>query len=163
MEGKAYRKISGSFTVNKQAYSGAAVASPEAIYLVLASQRDAVSEGVASLLGVFGLLLVALAGPQGKPQVLPGSVPYGELPPEAREHADWPMRLKPKKHGTPVLVFWREEVDHVGMAKVNNVMWVRSGGIDVRLNLTIGRTGVVRRYLEDAGWEVGVGRPAKGG
>ena len=122
-----YKKIGGSFKIDKQKYFGSSIASAHSVYLVMSGVRNDLATGIAG--GVGGLLggLLWAIFQSGKKVDPISSCSLAEIDPSVLNHPDWPLKVTPKNQDFPVLIIPREDVTQIKHPSFTNLLEVHYG------------------------------------
>ena len=150
----AFKRIGTTFQIGKQKYYGMAIASPEALYLIMAQARNDATMALAGGLGgaVGGLIAGAIAAAGARKAQPVRTCTLAELDPAVRDHPDWPFRAKRKDGPKQVLVVPRDEVDVLEHPSFTNLLKFKLGETAITIEYLLFRGGGVRDYLLAGAW-----------
>jgi hypothetical protein len=150
----AFRRIGITFGIGKQKYYGMAIASSEAMYLIMTQTRNRLAQGVAGGLGgALGGLVAGAIASAGAAKAQPiRTCTVTELDPGILTHADWPFKGKSKEKNKQVLVVPRGAVEVVEHPSFTNVLKFRLADTPVTVEYLLFRGAGIRDYLVNTGW-----------
>jgi hypothetical protein len=137
-----FRKIGTQFKLGWSQWSGRAVASPLAFYLL--KVRKVTHSGMHG--GVAGVLLAAAFS--GTDDVR--TCDLNDLPPDIRSQLD----PKGKRKAGDVIIVRKESLSFVKIPRLNNVVTLRQGDEKIKLNTSWFGIGSVGRFLSENRWTV---------
>jgi hypothetical protein len=136
------------FRFKRNDFKGPVVLSEDAFYFVIAKH------GLADGVGLLGKALVALnerAGTRAANTCYTNDL--ANLPPEIVDDPQWPIR---QTTGS-VVVIPRTAVQSIRFPRfwLSNRLWVTAADLEVGTVFNIFRRQSIRRFLEQAGWDIG--------
>jgi len=183
MSPPVYRCIGASFKIDGKTYPGEAIASSQALYLILkGSARKwwigipafilsyivaySIVNGADQLLLAIGAsvgllwLLAAIFVPQrqAQPPILNDAVArvttIKDLPEEIRRHPDWPHERDDKSELRPVVIISRTDQLVIDHRKHSNLLHLHPDGIDIHVDHLTGQGAQIRDFLLANGWSL---------
>lgn len=133
--------VGGRFHTGRARWSGKSIASPQAFYLLKASQQQNYHGG-----GLIGALIVAAMSQADDTR----TCYVGELPPAVRAELD----PKGKRLDRDVIVLPRQAIRLLKPAVINNVFHVYAGYEKITVDAGLFRKGKVKRFLAEHGWDL---------